>query len=212
MVTTENTTLTFTQVRQNMNTWNNIRNNPGAVISFFTNKNLFDFSPIINIFEPSISLHFYPAISGNDFFLYIIDKDKDNLETYMQDPEGFTGYIREARLKEGNILGVNAESEIPEREARDRVEDWDSNYPTYFIEDAPSKNVFLAFEHPPLNIKSNGFLEGSFGLYRDGGAGPWKADIILKDSGESYYNTVRPVPPFGQGGGNQFFLLSATIS
>ena len=210
MVLTENTILTLTEVKQNMNTWNNIRRSAASIEPYFQGVTFFDFNPIINIVDPSVSFHFYPAVSGSDFMLYIIDKDKDQLSVYLEDPDRFTDYIRVAPLIQAPSDDIY--SEIPPGEARQRIDDWTAHHNEYINANADQGNVFLAFDNPPLTIRNSGDLRGYFGLYKDNGTGPWKADIILQDSGDAFYNTVRPVPPFGQGGGNEFFLLSATIA
>ncbi|MEM9545268.1 MAG: hypothetical protein AAGA77_04810 [Bacteroidota bacterium] len=210
MVLAENTVLTFTEIKQNMNTWNNIRKNAAAVKPYFQGETYFDFNPIINIFDSSLSFHFYPAVSGNQFMLYIIDKEMDKLSVYLENPIAFIEKIRVANLVQ--IVSDDILSGISRGEARQRIKDWTDHHNTYINENAAAGNIFLAFENPPLNIHNNGELRGFFGLYQDNNTGPWKADILLKDSGDEYYNTVRPVPPFGQGGGNEFFLLAATIA
>lgn len=204
-------TINFHTVTKNMHTWYNKRNTPSEVQHFFIGVTNFDFSLIFHILDSPLGLHFYPAITDEGFVLYIIESQYDKLSIYLDDPDKFTDYIIEAKLiKEPNFVVVDSmETKIPTKEAVERIANWTSSNEEYLVNNGAEGDVFIAFNYEGTDLPLSD-VTGYFGLFKTADSDSWKADIIML-SDDSFYNTVRPVPPFGQGGGSEYFLLTASL-
>ncbi len=203
--------MTFYEIKQNIRNWDDIRGDSEIIKSLLTGSRFFKFTPQIPLGATTADLHFYPAVENQKFIFYIINTAYDNPEAYEEDPSMFLDFISKAELQEVSKDELeDIMAEIPEEEARQRISNWNTNYSS-FIEKNAGSEFFQAFSFSASNEGLNDMLVGLFGLDNIIGSIDqfFNVDLILVNSERSFFNTVWPVPPFGTGGKEAFFLLNA---
>jgi len=205
--------MTFEEIKQNIANWNNIINDSSKIIPYFDGETYFDFSSLPAVSTSGLGLHFYPAITLDSFFLYVIDIANDNEQKYESDPTMFHQYIHQFDLLEAPKINndmVRIDDRISKEEALKRMLAWVEHHESWITAKAPVAGIFEAFSYES-NIAQD-IDKGNFGLFINNGPFTYNADIVLQGVNQAYYNTVRPVPPYGQGGKEAFFLLTASTN
>lgn len=216
----EQNTLTWNEVKNNISLWNAIRRSSLLLKPLFEGNLHFEFHTSTTINLPKTKLHFYPAISSNDLVLYIIKEDDDQRSVYESDPSGFTNKIITAKLKQphdnstpavhSNIVDIP--SKISAGEAIARIGNWITYHNRWIDENAPNTGIFQAFHLDASDEGLHDKLLGYFGLKGTADPFDFSADLVLLNTENDFFNTVRPVPPFGQEGEAAFFLLEAATN
>ncbi len=215
----EENTLTWSEVKNNINTWNNNRSNPFLLKSLFEGNLHFKFHPSTNIAQPKTHLHFYPAVTATGLVLYIIRKDDDRRSVFESDPANFTNLIITARLEQPNgepdpdtpSIIVDIKSKISAGVAIERIGNWITYHRRWIDEKAKPENngIFQAFSLEASDDGLHDKLLGYFGLRGTANPFNFSADLILLNTDNDFFNTVRPVPPFHPETEADFFLLEA---
>ena len=218
MISTEvkQTLATWTDVRANMLNWYNDRS---IILNL---KNLFKGTPSFQFNSPAQSgpktLHFYPAVNtSNELVMYIINGNDDKLsvfektspDQFVQDYVTIAPIIQSPPSNSPAFPDENVLSQIHADEALQRIRNWDVYHNTWIEVEVPKDGIFQAFTLTASDQGLQGDLMGYFGL--DGTANPFNftADLILLNTENNFYNTVRPVPPFPSG--EEFFMLDAAV-
>ncbi|MEM9822198.1 MAG: hypothetical protein AAF985_14040 [Bacteroidota bacterium] len=215
--------MNFAAIKANIRAWNDIRTDSRKLLPHFDGEAYFKFDYTMpkgkNVF-----LHFYPAIKQNgSLVFYLIDSNNDSKEKYQEAPSRYADYFTEAvvqKIPHVNPDDIVVDSRISREAALNRIAKWDHCYEAWITNKAKNGGLFQAFYMPASN--SNTTIElnytGYFGLVpnpidADTCIG-LKEDLILHAETEVFYNTVRPVPPFGDGGRNEeaFWVLKASTS
>ena len=205
--------MTFAEIKQNIRNWNNIRHDAAKIKPYFEGEVFFDFTPLTKVFGSNLALHYYPAITSEGLVLYIIDIAKDKFSVYQEDPTAFHNFILEAKLQRANTDDIDdTVGRIPRKEALRRIKNWDVHHNAWIDAKAANGGLFQAFT---MDIESPGpgQITGFFGLKEVDNPPTldYDADLILENSNRAFFNTVRPVPPFGQEGEGAYFVLVASL-
>lgn len=187
--------------------WDQIRTSPTDVITFLNTGNYFNLSRT----RPTAqNLHAYPGISpvDNEMYMFVIDADDDKNSSEEDLFNAIT--ICKVRKNYGNS------DEIPEAEARRRMDNWNRDFAAWATAQinlqSQTQGIFKAFNIPSTYMEPNTQYATFFGLKTDS-ASPtgFDADLITTDSSKgpaTYFDTVRPVPPFDVYSQGSFYLLS----
>lgn len=187
--------------------WEWIRSHTSQVLTYLSLGNQFSFE---RSKEGESALHAYPGICSQDqsFYLFLIDES--------QDRKGSAAALFEA-ITICKVQNVYSNSdEIPETVAQKRIATWRKEFipwVTAQINVSPqTEGLFKAFNVPSSYLRSRTEYVTFFGLKEDNSSPTgYQADLITTDSTKkeiSYYDTVRPVPPFDPVTDHNFYLLS----
>lgn len=186
--------------------WESIRSNTSQVLTYLSLGNQFSFE---RSKEGEAALHAYPGICSQDqsFYLFLIDESQDRESSPSDLFEAIT------ICKVGNSFSNS--DEIPEAVAQKRIATWREEFipwTTDQINLSPqTEGIFKAFHVPSSYLRPRKVYVTFFGLKEDSRAPTgYQADLITTDSSKtiSYYDTVRPVPPFDPVTDYNFYLLS----
>lgn len=187
--------------------WEHIRSNATEVISYLSLGNQFAFERTT---DGEAALHAYPGICSEDqsFYLFLIDESQDRTSSAADLFEAIT------ICKVQNALGNS--DEIPEAVAQKRIATWRDEFIPWVTAQInlspPTEGLFKAFHVPSSYLRSRTEYVTYFGLKEDNSSPTgYQADLITTDSVKkeiSYYDTVRPVPPFDPVTDHNFYLLS----
>lgn len=187
-----------------INKWQEIRNDSQAVLSVLTNVESF----IFRLKTPAVeNLHVYPGVSpttGN-FYIFLIPKEEDKAQS---DSQLFDAIIQ-TRIQ----VFTNDADNIPETEAKRRIENWDNDRTTWIPAQVTSEfGIFKAFNLPSSYMEKGAEYRSFFALKNnDAVSSLYDADIITTNNPPkmviSYHDFVRPVPPFGGSLAESMFYL-----
>jgi len=217
MIQTEvkHNTVTWSDVTTNMLNWYDLRDKAQDLKDLFAGTPSFQFnSPAQN--GPK-TLHFYPAVNDNKLILYIINGKDDKLSVFenMTPNEFVDEYVTTAHIVQSipadspAFPDENVLSKIHADEAVQRIRNWDVYHNSWIDYAVPNDKVFQGFTLTASDRGLEGELLGYFGLEIIPNPFEYKPDLILLNTEDSFYNTVRPVPPFPAG--QEFFMLDAAI-
>jgi hypothetical protein len=187
--------------------WNRIKDTPALVVEYLGLGNSFSFERATS---DTAVIHAYPGISIEDkkFYMFLIDAASDRESTDIALFNAIT--VCEVMLR------ISSPSQIPEEEALKRIEEWNSNYDSWATQQIENseetKGVFQAFNMPSSYMQKNESYVTYFGLKEDSESiTNYAADLVTSyqsPAAVSYYDTVRPVPPFNINPLSNFYLLS----
>lgn len=218
------------EIKQALQNWEEARSSTPQMIETLSQGNGFHLrTPTI---EPPVGddefLHVYPGIFEGRLKFFIIPQDRDTVEQYHS-PKGILPFIEIQDVQQlqdpdfpNNNLG---DSEIPWQIAERRIDHWNNQRDPWIAETVPSHvGIYQAFAVPMQDLTGETLYSTYFSL--SGSVLPeFKADLVLwdhetntlvppaKNYGYGFFDTVRPVPPFGgQVPLSSFFLLElATV-
>ncbi len=220
MELSEITTMRLSEIKKAMRTWSDQRNQAGLIkmASWLNQGNMFDYNrdpnntPIPPAQEAFI--HAYPGIvneNGVDvLYFFVISACYDNSST-----PNIENCIQACKIATGSPSQTGQSGDIPVQEALDRINNWDNNLDTWITDNIGTTNsIFQAFVIPQLD-SSVGTTHHSFFALKVESTAPsgYVADLIIEDvdgATFTYFDMVRPVPPFGGGATaeSRFYLLS----
>ncbi|MEL1242816.1 hypothetical protein AAEO56_00970 [Flavobacterium sp. DGU11] len=193
----------------NIKSWGLARSNKESQVFkqlFLENSGFFFTIPKTNDDVTGLYYHAYPGIEKGLLKFYLIRSDHDTEEGYNEK------YVIEATIK--NLTGMDI---IPEAIAKERIDTWVKNHNGWIDNQLDSEDsMYLAFGIPIDDVEP-GSITVYFALapYTSEITGQsYNADLILyrkyDGAGESYFNLVRPVPPFKPSpwAKNDFYLLT----
>lgn len=187
--------------------WDRIRDNSSEVVTYLGLGNHFTFKR--NSSDAS-NLHVYPGICASDkeLYMFLIDAkaDQDTSETDL------FNNITICKVTQN----ISNSDEIPLAEALKRISAWKKEYSSWAIDQINNRKVtqgiFRAFNMPSSHIEKNIEYSSFFALKEQGGSNKgYTADLVTIDNSKSsitYYDTVRPVPPFDIAPLSNFYLLN----
>lgn len=208
--------MNFEEIKENIRHWNEIRTNSELLKSYFSNAVSFEIKFSIQSM-PNVGeyIHFYPAISNGNLVFYVIKSIDDKSAVHEENPTSFTSYIETseiARESPNEARQADIQS-IPVEAALERVLDWNKYGEDWIDAKAENGGIYQALSVPV----EEGFPEGDITVFfalksvDDPQSINFRADLILFSGGAVFYDTVRPVPPFGQGEEAAFYLLEAAV-
>lgn len=205
--------MNFNDIKNEIKSWNEIVISPQALAGFLSEGNCFTFDFTIPLNYAQSPLHVYPAISNNRLVFYLISSINDNVSVYQSSGAGFVDYIVKAEVTTQSPEIIGGEG-INREEALQRIYNWENFFEDWIVDEVKTGEMFEAFEIPVISIPSGAGLSSFFALRdsTDPSTNPYTADLIITDSlNLLFYDTVRPVPPFGQGGEAAFFILEESL-
>jgi hypothetical protein len=189
-----------------MREWNSIRDNATDVTEALTLGNFFSF----NRDTQASNLHAYPGLCTADsqLFMFLIDADSDKALSEIELFDAITICTMQKNLGHSD--------EIPEVVAQQRINKWTKDFTSWATDQInhrlETQGIFQAFNIPSSYMEPNVEYTTFLGLKSDSSAlTGYDADLITIDnskSGATYYDTVRPVPPFDVAPPSSFYLLS----
>lgn len=149
--------------------------------------------------DNSNSVHAYPGIEDGKLIFFAIpsefdcEKYKDQIEQYVE-----TCHI----IKNGQNS-----NQITDEEAKKRINNWLENYLEWISNQSKtSEGIFRAFVIPTDDdLLSTERVAVYLALKNIDSSIKYSADLIIEKLSETYYDTVRPVPPFAPS--DSFYLL-----
>ena len=187
--------------------WNRIKDNPNLVVEYLSLGNSFSFERATSV---TAVIHAYPGISIRDkkFYMFLIDAVSDRESTDIALFNAIT--VCEVKFR------TSSPSQIPEEEALKRIEEWNTHYDSWAtlqIENSEeTKGIFQAFNMPSSYMQRNESYVTYFGLKENSElTSNYAADLVTcyqSPAAATYYDTVRPVPPFNINPLSNFYLLS----
>ncbi|WP_286911808.1 hypothetical protein [Flavobacterium sp. UBA4197] len=190
--------------------WNRVRKDR-ELVTFYLNQGKFFPFECVNK-GASKYLHAYPGIMNDKLFFFLIPSEFD---TEQKSAVPITEYINAFPVENG--LGNG--QELPEKEAKQRIENWDENLNKWIKTqiDAP-EGIFQAFAMPTDYLVDDTKIpyNANFALRTSPEkASGFTADLVIVDQADQktvYYDTVRPVPPFAPLEGEFYLLQLATVT
>lgn len=190
-----------------MKQWDQISNSPSDIIKFLNIGNYFS----IKRNKPATpNMHAYPGVSidDNEFYIFLIDTADDKNSSESDLFNAITVCKVEKNYSNGD--------EIPEAEAKKRIENWKNGYTDWATAQIQFKQqtggIFKAFNFPSDYLDENSEYATYFGLNESSlSKAAYVADLITLNTSKAatvYYDTVRPVPPFDIFPETSFHLLS----
>lgn len=188
-----------------MKQWEMIRNNSAQVINYFNLGNSFSYF----VKSASTAMHAYPGVcNGNEFYMFLIPADQD----VNQNESDLFNAITICPVN--RVVGG---SEIPEKEALERINAWDNNYAAWtnnqVTKAAITEGIFQVFFMPCSYMQPDREYQTYFALKssKQAAAG-FDADLVTNDlqSTVCYYDTVVPMPPYNAMPQSSFYLLELT--
>ncbi len=186
--------------------WNKVRKDRELATFYLSTARFFSFECADK--GTSKYLHAYPGIYENKLYFFLIPSEFDS-------PDSKAVADIDAHINATQVhIGVgNGGQELPEKEAQERIDNWDNNVKEWVSVqiDAP-EGIFQAFAIPTDYIKEKVAIpyDADFALRNsDVAVSGYIADLVIVDrelKKSVYYDTVRPVPPFAPLEGD-FYLL-----
>ena len=187
-----------------MKEWETIRNDSNEVVNYLNLGNYFSFTDQYS----SPVLHAYPGVAKNpnEFYMFLIPRDQD----IPQSEAALFNAITICKVDRK----VGDSSEIPENIAKERIDNWKKDYTTWaenqISKKSQTQGLFQAFYMPSSYMQANKEYITYFALKNDTQAATgFDADLITTDEEGTitYYDTVKPVPPFSVAPASDFYLL-----
>lgn len=200
----------LSEISSSIRRWKEITTNPEDTLAFLDSGNRFTFK---RTQEKASNLHVYPGIytegGVKKLYVFLIAEEDDNdrnddqylFDAIIQCEVGYDG------------LQENPE-EITEEKAKKRINSWNKNHVAWINDQFKTGTpIFRAFHLPSSYIEKDRLYKTYFSL-RDNDAFNvrYTADLITVDGftreNPSFYDTVRPVPPFDVFPEKTFYLLN----
>lgn len=198
----------FEEVRKCLKEWETMRTNVPEAIHYLSLGNQYAFE---RTKVGDKALHAYPGICAADqsFYMFLIDETDDRPSSFSELFEAIT------ICKVKKSLNDNPD-EVPEAVAQKRMTTWREEFAAWTTKQInltpQTQGLFKAFHVPSDYLKANRPYKTVFGLKEEGSSPTgYLADLITIDLEQkelTYYDTVRPVPPFSPILETNFYLLS----
>lgn len=188
----------LSQIITCINKWKNVITDESETIDYLSCGNSFLFTRTQG---SSDNLHVYPGAyedeNGKQLYMFLISAEDDreeNTDAYLFNA------ITQCKIEPRSILSTDPDP-LPESQALERIHLWNEEYTEWVKNQIQTPDeIFQAFNMPSSFITSGNGYTSFFGLKRISGTMNYSADLItLAPSPKgtpSYYDTVRPVPPF----------------
>lgn len=191
-----------------MKEWVDIRNNPTEVLKYLNTGNYFSFdrnnAPVANI-------HVYPGIDTgeNQFYMFMIDA---NIDVYTSSDTELFNAVTICKV----VGNLGDPDEVTPDEAKSRIANWKKHYNSWATSQIDNQSVtegiFKAFNMPSSYMAQGKNYTTFFGLKPNhADITGYNADLITVEMSKTkttYFDTVRPVPPFDVIPESDFYLLS----
>ncbi|TRW27271.1 hypothetical protein FMM05_01130 [Flavobacterium zepuense] len=198
----------LSDVTKSIKEWGVARGNSQAAIQLLSSGNYFEFK---NNYPTgsTAKLHAYLGLNENlnGLNIYIIPAQYDNAE-YVAD---IMQYITVCKV----LPELGNSHQIPETEAKQRIAAWDADFNTWIPRQiAQPDGLFQAFYIPGDYMTQGKNYDIYFALEASSSPTGFTADLIVTEASQkvvSYYDTVRPVPPFDVFE-SDFYLLDIALA
>ena len=198
----------FTDIITSIKEWGTIRTQSQQAIQLLSHGNYFKFEDKY-LTGSTAKLHAYIGLNEdrNGLNVYIIPVQYDSAE-YLAD---IMQYITVCKV----LPELGNSHQIPETEAKQRIAAWDADYNTWTPRQiAQPDGLFQAFYIPGDYMAQGKNYDIYFALETSSSPTGFTADLIVTEASEkvvSYYDTVRPVPPFDVYE-SDFYLLDVALA
>lgn len=190
--------------------WDVIRKDREKATFYLSNARYFSFECADK--GTSKYLHAYAGIYENQLYFFLIPSEYDSADSKAV--ADITTHINARPVQ----IGVANGQELPEKEAQERIDNWDNNVKEWIaVQINAPIGIFQAFAIPTDYLKDKVAIpyDANFALRKGAVAeSDFVADLVIADrelKKSVYYDTVRPVPPFAPVEGDFYLLQLAQV-
>ena len=192
--------MTFTNLSQIIaciNKWQAVITDANETIDYLNCGDSFVFTRTQGICS---NLHVYPGAFEDEngkkkLYMFLISEDDDKSD---KDEIELFNAITQSEVTHNGLLSTSPD-QIPEAEALERIRLWNENFEEWVDEQITTTDgIFKAFNMPCSEVVDNRNYTTFFALKENTNSSE-TADLITRDLSTkqpSFYDTVRPVPPF----------------
>lgn len=139
--------------------------------------------------EKSKNIHVYPGVTEEKLYFYCIPCEFDS-EEYK---DTIVTYIEQCHV----YKSVQNSNEITEEDALKRIQNWRTHLKEWLPKQSHTTDgIFKAYIVPTEDLINSDKVLAYFALKNNLSDSQFSADLIFKKKNNTYYDTVRPVPPF----------------
>ncbi len=208
-------TKTQQQIISNIQNWLKATKDLSQLLTLFTPKSGF----ILNLNENFMpwgnqtnddDIHVYPAINETGELLMYLIYDKYDQPGIQWENHIVSFYVTDVDLPRESVGPVNGK--IPRQIAFSRIMCWQDQYQIWLEHAVSNELVFQAFFLPASDVKAGVKNVTYFALESASSLDDLSAELITdnlekQSSGGTFYDTVRPVPPFKPMEREKLYLL-----